>query len=72
MRLSRKGKAVYAEIGFWLEKNGSIHLTIKDDPSGHVAIFPEPERPNGHRTLFARLAKALAEAGAPSPALDTK
>jgi hypothetical protein len=67
MKLSRKGKAVYAEIGFWLDKGGSIHMTIQDDPSGHVAIFPDPERPNGHRTLYARLSKALKEAGAPSP-----
>lgn len=70
MRLSRNGNAVYAEVGFWLEPDGSIHLTIKDDPSGHVAINREPDRPNGHPTLFRRLAKALREAGAPAPEAD--
>lgn len=70
MQLSRKGNAVYAEVGFWLEKDGSIHLTIKDDPSGHVAINREPERRNGHPTLFKRLADALREAGAPAPEAD--
>ena len=67
MKLSRKGKSVYAEIGFWLEKDGSIHMTIKGDPSGHIAVNENPERRNGHPTLFARLAKALGEAGAPAP-----
>jgi hypothetical protein len=68
MRLSKKGRSVYTEVGFWLDKNGSIHLAIKGDPSGHVAVYSDPARPNGHRTLYARLAKALREAGAPAPA----
>ena len=67
MQLSRKGNAVYAEVGFWLEKDDSIHMTIKDDASGHVAINSEPGRRNGHPTLYARLANALREAGAPAP-----
>ena len=67
MRLSKKGKAVSTEVGFWLEKDGSIHLTIKEDPTGHVAVNADPRRRNGHPTLFRRLAKALREAGAPAP-----
>jgi hypothetical protein len=38
MKLSKKGRSVYTEVGFWLEKDGSIHLAIKGDPSGHVAV----------------------------------
>ena len=67
MKLSKKGRSVYTEVGFWLEKDGSIHLAIKGDPRGHVAVNQDPTKRNGHPTLFNRLAKALNEAGAPAP-----
>ncbi len=67
MKVSSKGRAVYAEIGFWLDKNGSIHLTIKGAQGGHVAVNEDPERRNGHPTLFRRLAQLLRDAGAPAP-----
>ena len=67
MKLSRKGRSVYAEVGFWLEKDGSIHLSIKGLPGGHIAVNEDPVRRNGHPTLFARLSRALAKAGAPAP-----
>jgi hypothetical protein len=67
MRLSKKGKAVYTEVGFWLEKDGSIHIGIKGDPSGHVAVNFDPTKRNGHPTLYKRLSKALRAAGALAP-----
>ena len=67
MYLSKKGRAVSTEVGFWLEKDGSIHLTIKGDSTGHVAVNSNPEKRNGHPTLYRRLANALREMGAPAP-----
>jgi hypothetical protein len=67
MKLSKKGRSVYTEVGFWLEKDGSIHLGIKGDPTGHVAINEDPARRNGHPTLYRRLANALRKSGAPAP-----
>ena len=67
MEVSKKGKSVYAEAGFWLEIDGSIHLSFKGVPGFHVAVNADPKKPNGHPTLFKRLAKLLADAGAPAP-----
>jgi hypothetical protein len=30
-------------------------MTIKGVPNGHVAVKADPTKPNGHRTLYARL-----------------
>mgnify|MGYP003431115468 CR=1 FL=1 len=64
MDVSAKGKSVYAEVGFWLEKDGSIHLTFKGVPGFHVAVNADPKKPNGHPTLFKRLTKLIQDAGA--------
>jgi hypothetical protein len=65
--ISKKGKSVYARAGFWLEKDGSIHLAFQGVRGFHVAINADPTRRNGHPTLFKRLAKLLTEVGAPAP-----
>jgi len=70
MSVSKKGRTVYLEVGFWLEKDGSIHLAAKGVPRFHVAINEEPNKRNGHPTLFRRLAKCLRDAGAPSPTVS--
>lgn len=70
MSVSKKGRSVYLEIGFWLEKDGSIHLAAKGVPGFHVAVNQDPQRRNGHPTLFRRLAKCLKKSGAPSPAIS--
>ena len=60
MKLSKTGRTVYAEIGFWLEKDGSsIHLTIKDLANGHVAVTSDPSKASGHPALHERLSDAL-------------
>jgi hypothetical protein len=69
MELSKNGKSVYLRVGFWLQDNGSIHLTGPGVPGFHVTINKDPVRKNGHRTLYNRLAKCLREMGAPSPQL---
>jgi hypothetical protein len=62
MKRSGKGKAVYAQIGVWREKDGSIHLTLKGVKNGHVAVNADPMKRNGHPTLFARLDQLLKNA----------
>jgi hypothetical protein len=65
MKRSKKGRAVYAQVGVWRESDGSIHLTIKGVKNGHVAVNSDPSKRNGHPTLFARLDQLLKEAAAP-------
>jgi hypothetical protein len=67
MEVSKKGNTVYAKVGIWLEKDGSIHLSVPGDKKFHVAVNREPERRNGHPTLFKQLARCLREQGAPAP-----
>jgi hypothetical protein len=67
MQKSKNGKSVYLEVGFWLEKDGSIHLSGKGVRGFHVAVNPDPTRPNGHRTQYKRLAECLRQMGAPAP-----
>lgn len=70
MRLSKKGKSVHFEVGIWCDKKDIIHVTCNEIDDFHIAVNPEPERPNGHPTLYRRLAKCLKEAGAPAPSIE--
>ncbi len=70
MQLSGDGNSVYLQVGFWLEKDGSIHMTGKDVEGFHVAINNDPTRKNGHPTLYRRLASCLSEMGASAPVID--
>jgi hypothetical protein len=67
MDVSRKGKSVYVKMGMWLEKDGSIHFSAPGVHGFHVAVNREPEKRNGHPTLYKRLAKCLRDMGAPAP-----
>jgi hypothetical protein len=70
MRLSPKGNAVTMEISFWLNAQDN---SIRMSAPGFSELFPpvkvsdKPESRHGHPALFARLAKCLAESGAPAP-----
>jgi hypothetical protein len=70
MKQSKPGRSRYLEIGFWYEPNGTIHLTAKGEPGFHVAISDDPSKPNGHPTLFKRLAKCLDQQDASQAALS--
>jgi hypothetical protein len=72
MKRSKKGKAVYTQIGVWREPDGSIHLTLKGVKSGHVAVNADPSKRNGHPTLFARLDQLLNEAPKPPGEMTIK
>ena len=65
MKRSKKGAAVYTQIGVWREPDGSIHLTLKGVKNGHVAVNADPSKRNGHPTLFARLDQLLKDAPPP-------
>lgn len=67
MEVSKKGNTVYARMGIWLEKDGSIHLSVPADAKFHVAVNQDPKRRNGHPTLFRQLARCLRENGVPAP-----
>jgi hypothetical protein len=54
-KVSKKGKSVYAQAGFWREKDGSIHLSFTGVAGFHVAVNEDPLKRNGHPTLFKRL-----------------
>jgi hypothetical protein len=44
MKRSKKGRAVYTQIGVWREKDGSIHLTLKGIKGG---LMPMPQNAMG-------------------------
>jgi hypothetical protein len=69
MRLSKNGKSVYLEIGFWVAEDGSIHVAAKDIEGFNIAVNSDPGKSNGHPTLFKRLAKCLSDMGASAPML---
>ena len=67
MEKSKPGKSVYLQIGFWLHKDGSIHLSGHGVRGFHVTVNEEPKKRNGHPTLYKRLASCLRQMGAPAP-----
>ncbi len=71
MEISRKGKSVYLQVGFWLGEEGTIHLTGHEVDGFHVKVNADPAKPNGHPTLYKRLAACLRDMGAPAPETAT-
>jgi len=69
IRKSEKGgKAAYLNIGAWYDKEtGQIHLTLPHSRWFHTTVSKEPESVRGHPNLFAKLSRALREAGVPYP-----
>ena len=65
MRRSKKGKSAYTRIGVWRDPSGTIHMTLEGVKGGHVAINSDPEKRNGHPTLYRRLDQLLRDAPAP-------
>lgn len=59
MRISKNGKSVHIEVGFWLQDDGSIHMTSNEAEGFYVAINEDPSRKNGHPTLYKRLHSIL-------------
>ena len=69
LKASKPGKSVYLDVGVWYDEDqGHIHLTARNVEGFHTTVSPDPSSVRGHPNLFAKLAKALKEAGAPGPA----
>jgi hypothetical protein len=66
------GKTIYLEnVGVWYDApNGQIHMTVPGSGWFHTTVSDNPDSARGHRNLFAKLARALKEAGAPHPDFD--
>ncbi|CAN5470793.1 hypothetical protein BH10PSE14_BH10PSE14_27480 [soil metagenome] len=69
MDSSATGRTIYPKIGVWYrEDTGHIHLSIEGTGLSTVNADPESKRGNPH--LYAKLARALRDAGAPHPAIE--
>lgn len=63
------GKTIYPKVGVWYdEKDQTIHLRIAEQGLSTVSSNPKLKRGNPH--LFAKLAKALRDAGVPYPPVE--
>ena len=62
MRRSKKGNAIYTRVAFWRGPHGTIHMTIEGK---NVAVTDDPQKPNGHATLYRQLNKLIEEAPRP-------
>ena len=73
IRKSEKGgNTAYLNIGAWYDKEtGHIHLTLPNSGWFHTTVNNSPTSKRGHPNLFAKLSRALKEAGAPSPDIES-
>jgi hypothetical protein len=72
VRKSKKGgRTAYLNVGVWYDEDqGHIHLTLPKSDWFHTTVNNNPDSKRGHPNLFEKLAKALKEAGVPSPAVS--
>jgi hypothetical protein len=67
----RGGNSAYLEMGAWFDqKTGHIHLTIPGTEWFHTTVTDDPKSVRGNPNLYAKLARALKEAGVPGPKVD--
>ena len=67
-RSEKGGNTAYLRIGAWYDsKTGHIHLTLPRSGWFHTTVIGDASSKRGHPNLYAKLAKALKEAGVPSP-----
>jgi len=77
MQKSAKGKTVTFPIDVWYDEHSKrIHVATNDAaPEADdyiIAVSNDPEKANGHPTLFRRLKKILQAQGAPAPPDEPK
>ena len=64
----RGGKTAYLNVGAWYDaETEQIHLTLPNSGWFHTTVKADPISKRGHPNLFKKLARALREAGVPSP-----
>ena len=58
----------YLNVGVWLNSaTGHIHMTLPHSGWFHTTVSPDADSKRGHPNLYGKLARALREAGVPSP-----
>lgn len=63
---SDTGRTIYPKIGIWYaEDDGHIRMSIEGQ--GLTSVSNDPKSERYHRTLYAKLAEVLREAGATLP-----
>ncbi|WP_315758980.1 MULTISPECIES: hypothetical protein [unclassified Bradyrhizobium] len=69
----RGGNSAYLKMGAWYDqKTGHIHLTIPGTSWFHSTVANDPSSIRGNPNLYAKLARALKEAGVPGPDVDER
>jgi hypothetical protein len=69
----RGGKSAYLHMGAWYDqKTKHIHLTIPGTGWFHSAVIDDPTSVRGNPNLYAKLARALKQAGVPGPEVDER
>ena len=58
-KLSKKGNAVYVQIGMWCHQDQSIHIANQGDHGFHVSVVPSPDSRRGHPTLYRELSRMI-------------
>jgi hypothetical protein len=67
-RSERGGKSAYLDVGIWYDQQtDQIHMTVRNSGWFHTTVDRDPTSKRGHPNLFAKLSRALKEAGAPHP-----
>lgn len=74
IRRSEKGdKSAYLQVGVWYDPTTDhIHMTLPHSKWFHTTVSNDVTSKRGHPNLFAKLARALKEAGVPGPAVTDK
>ncbi|GGD02588.1 hypothetical protein [Aureimonas glaciei] len=69
IRKSEKGgNTAYLNIGAWYNaETGHIHLTLPHSGWFHTTVNANEQSKRGHPNLYAKLARALKEAGVAGP-----
>jgi hypothetical protein len=62
------GNTAYLNVGVWYDAaTGHIHMTLPHSGWFHTTVTSDPKSKRGHPNLFAKLARALKDAGVPYP-----
>lgn len=62
------GNTAYLNVGIWYDNDtGHIHMTLPHSGWFHTTVTDDAKSKRGHPNLFAKLSRALREAGVPGP-----
>jgi hypothetical protein len=62
------GNTAYLNVGVWYDREtGHIHMTLPHSGWFHTTVAPDGDSKRGHPNLYAKLSRALQEAGVPGP-----